>query len=552
MNLQRNIILIAIGVIVWMLIVRWSNFEGQQEIQAIQNQPQSQLEMPRVSAANYPADTALPTLVEDLDEQPTLAVSSKQLISVSTDVLDVVIDPLGGDIVEVRLLDHLTKMEQDGGEPITLLQRSNYAEYIAQSGLIGGNATDTAAGRPLFTSLKNNYQLYEGENSLDVDLVYKQNGVEIIKRFEFSTSDYRIGVRYIINNFTPEPWSSTFYGQIRRDSHSPQFGATGGMQMQPFLGAALREPDKNYSKYSLPDLEDGPVKASIEGGWLAFSQHYFISAWVPPQSEQNRYTLKKQSNSDIYLLAFTGEKIKVGPGTIGEYKVDFYVGPKDQPVLEELADYLDLTVDYGWLWMVAKPIFAVMKYIQSLVGNWGWSIILLTVFIKILLYPLSAAGLKSMGRMRKLQPEMVRIKELYGDDRQKAAQETMALYKKHKVNPAGGCFPMLLQMPVFIALFWVLSESVEIRHSPWIGWIQDLSSKDPMFILPLVMGASMLLMQKLQPAPTDPMQARVFQLMPVGFTFICLWFPAGLVLYWTVNNLLSILQQWVVNKQIAK
>ena len=550
MNWQRNMILAAIGVVVWMLILRWSDFQNQQEMQF--NQNQTQLQMPQVSAAGYPTSSALPTLAEDIKEQPKAPLNSQQLIAVTTDVLKVVIDPLGGDIVEVKLLEHLTKMEEDGGHPITLLQRSNSAEYIAQSGLIGGNATDTAEGRPLFTSLENNYQLYAGEDTLDVDLVYSQNGVEIIKRFEFSASDYRIGVRYIISNFTPQPWSSTFYGQIRRDSHLPQFGATGAMQMQPFLGAALREPDKNYSKHSLSDLADDPVKASLQGGWLAFSQHYFISAWVPPQSEQNRYTLKKQSNSDIYLLAVTGEKIQVAPGTVGEYKADFYVGPKDQPVLEELADYLDLTVDYGWLWMVAKPIFAVMKYIQSLVGNWGWSIILLTVFIKILLYPLSAAGLKSMGRMRKLQPEMVRIKELYGDDRQKAAQETMALYKKHKVNPAGGCFPMLLQMPVFIALFWVLSESVEIRHSPWIGWIQDLSTKDPMFILPLVMGASMLLMQKLQPAPTDPMQAKVFQLMPIAFTFICLWFPAGLVLYWTVNNLLSILQQWLVNKQIAK
>ena len=227
------------------------------------------------------------------------------------------------------------------------------------------------------------------------------------------------------------------------------------------------------------------------------------------------------------------------------------MGPKNQAVLAEMADYLDLTIDYGFLWMLAKPIFMVMQFIYDFVGNWGWSIILLTVLIKILLYPLSAAGLKSMARMRELQPEMARIKELYGDDRQRAGQEQMALFKKHRVNPAGGCLPMLLQMPVFIALFWVLSESVEIRHTPWIGWIQDLSSKDPLFILPLIMGASMFLMQKLQPMPTDPMQAKVFQLMPIAFTVFCLWFPAGLVLYWTVNNLLSILQQLMVNRQIS-
>jgi YidC/Oxa1 family membrane protein insertase len=272
---------------------------------------------------------------------------------------------------------------------------------------------------------------------------------------------------------------------------------------------------------------------------------------VPPQESKNRYSLRKLQGNDIYLMAVTGEKINIAAGSSGEYKVDLYVGPKNQDVLKELSEYLDLTIDYGFLWMLAKPIFAALQMIHGLLGNWGWSIILLTLFIKILLYPLSAASLKSMGKMRTLQPEMARIKELYGDDRQKAGQEQMALFKKHRVNPLGGCFPMLLQMPVFIALYWVLSESVEIRHSPWIIWIEDLSAKDPLFILPLIMGASMFLMQKLQPAPTDPMQAKVFQLMPIMFTFFFLMFPAGLVLYWTVNNLLSILQQWFVNRQIA-
>lgn len=226
------------------------------------------------------------------------------------------------------------------------------------------------------------------------------------------------------------------------------------------------------------------------------------------------------------------------------------MGPKDQERLAKLAEYLDLTIDYGFLWMLAKPLFAGLKMIQSVIGNWGWSIILLTLVIKIALYPLSAASLKSMAKMRNLQPEMARLKELYGDDRQKMSQELMGLYKKEKVNPAGGCLPMLLQMPVFLALYWVLLESVEIRHSPWIFWIQDLSAKDPLFVLPILMGASMMLMQKLQPMPTDPMQARVMQFLPIVFTFFFMIFPAGLVLYWTVNNLLSMAQQWFVNRQI--
>jgi YidC/Oxa1 family membrane protein insertase len=317
------------------------------------------------------------------------------------------------------------------------------------------------------------------------------------------------------------------------------------------LGAAIREVDDNYSRYNFDDIADDAVKTSLTGGWLAFVQHYFVTAWVPPKDQKNRYSLRKQGSSDIYLMAMTGEKISLAPGDVGEYAVDFYAGPKDQAVLKGLSEYLDLTMDYGFLWMLAKPLFAALQFIYDLVGNWGWAIILLTILIKIILYPLSATSLKSMAKMRTLQPEMLRIKELYGDDRQKAGQEQMAMFKKHKVNPLGGCFPMLLQMPVFIALYWVLVESVEIRHSPWIYWIQDLSAKDPLFILPLIMGASMFLMQKLQPTPTDPMQAKVFQWMPVVFTFFFLMFPSGLVLYWTVNNLLSILQQWIVNRQLA-
>lgn len=319
----------------------------------------------------------------------------------------------------------------------------------------------------------------------------------------------------------------------------------------PFLGAAIREEDKNYAKYDFGDMEDESIRTTVQGGWVAMVQHYFVSAWVPPAEDKNVFSLRKRSTKDLYLMDFTGRRLSVAPGGFGEYRAQFYVGPKDQQRLSELADYLDLTVDYGVLWMLAKPLFAGLKMIQSVLGNWGWSIILLTLVIKIFLYPLSAASLKSMAKMRNLQPEMARLKELYGDDRQKMSQELMGLYKKEKVNPAGGCFPMLLQMPVFLALYWVLLESVEIRHSPWIFWIQDLSAKDPFFVLPIIMGASMMLMQKMQPMPTDPMQAKVMQFLPIMFTFFFMIFPAGLVLYWTVNNLLSMAQQWYVNRQLA-
>jgi YidC/Oxa1 family membrane protein insertase len=548
MNWQKNVILAAIGVVVWLLVVRWSGFEAQFESLPVADQ-QSQMPVEQLYNESAPSSSTLPVLVDDRPQLTKLLVDNQKTVTITTDVIKVTIDTLGGDVVETQLLQNLDKMADEGGQPISILTRSNGNEFIAESGLIGANGTDTAAGRPVFSTTANTYELADGQQGLEVDFVYNQGGVEIIKRFEFKAAQYQIGIRYIIRNLSSEPWSATFFGQFRRDSHQPETDSSTGMK--PFLGAAIREQDKNYSKYDFSDIDDKTVKTSLQGGWLAFVQHYFVSAWVPPQDDKNRFSLRKLQGNDIYLMAVTGEKINVSPGQTGEYKVDLYVGPKNQDVLQELSEYLDLTIDYGFLWMLAKPIFAALQIIQGFLGNWGWSIIMLTIFIKILLYPLSAASLKSMAKMRTLQPEMARIKELYGDDRQKAGQEQMALFKKHRVNPLGGCFPMLLQMPVFIALYWVLSESVEIRHSPWIIWIQDLSAKDPLFILPLIMGASMFLMQKLQPAPTDPMQAKVFQLMPIVFTFFFLMFPAGLVLYWTVNNLLSILQQWYVNRQIA-
>ena len=553
MDWKKSLNIAAIGFVAWLLIIEWSNFQDdvasqipQQESELTIPQP-SQLPTLETQQVNQFSDE-LPLLIDT----PATVVETRvdaRLVTVTTDAVEVTIDTLGGDIVQVKLLKHLTKMSEDGGEPFTLLTRSSKNEYIAQSGLIGKNGTDTREGRGAYSTSASQFSLEPNQSALNVDLTLNQNGVRLVKRFSFSRSGYVIGVSYLINNSGYEPWEATFYGQIKRDSHEPLVESSGGIQ--PYLGAALREADKNFAKHDFSDIQDETVKSSIEGGWVAMVQHYFVSAWIPPGDQKNNFSLRKLSGQDVYLMGFTGEKINVASGSYGEYMAQFYVGPKDQAKLEELAEYLDLTVDYGFLWMLAKPIFAAMKFIHEVVGNWGWSIILLTIGIKILLYPLSAASLRSMAKMRSLQPKMERLKETYGDDRQKMSQELMGLYKKEKVNPAGGCFPMLLQMPVFLALYWVLLESVEIRHSPWIFWIDDLSAKDPYFILPLVMGASMLLMQKLQPMPTDPTQAMVMKIMPIAFTFFFMIFPSGLVLYWTVNNLLSMFQQWYVNRQLA-
>ena len=548
MDWQKTLNLVAIGLVAWLLLIEWEQYDSEkkQEIALVE----SYLPAPEAGDLPVPQADDLGSELPMVMQEPMVELSPQggdRLVVVNTDVLQVTIDTLGGDIVEVQLLQHFTAMPDDNGAPFTLLNRSADSLYVAQSGLIGENGTDTAEGRPEFATASSSYNIGMSD-SINVDLTLNQNGVKIVKRFEFSAGDYSIGVKYLINNLTAEPWQANFYGQIRRDSKPPLVTSSGGVM--PFLGAAIREEDKNYAKYDFGDMEDESARATIQGGWVAMVQHYFVSAWVPPTEDKNVFSLRKRSGKDLYLMDYTGQRISVAPGGSGEYRAQFYVGPKDQERLARLADYLDLTIDYGFLWMVAKPLFAGLKMIQSFVGNWGWSIILLTLVIKIALYPLSAASLKSMAKMRNLQPEMARLKELYGDDRQKMSQELMGLYKKEKVNPAGGCFPMLLQMPVFLALYWVLLESVEIRHSPWIFWIQDLSAKDPLFVLPILMGASMMLMQKLQPMPTDPMQAKVMQFLPIVFTFFFMIFPAGLVLYWTVNNLLSMAQQWFVNRQL--
>tara|TARA_B100000767_G_scaffold45406_1_gene39813 strand:+ start:853 stop:2541 length:1689 start_codon:yes stop_codon:yes gene_type:complete len=557
MDWQRTILIGGMGLVAWMLVIQWNQFEDQnvaleQSYSESQTNYESSFDLVTTSTGSANSDE-LPQLQSVPESSGLLDLAlptpNENFITAQNDVIEIVIDPIGGDIVSGLLLTHFDKKLEDGGQPFPILQNSRDNTYVARSGLIGPSGTDTAEGRPEFSIASTNFVLNDDQDTLNIDMVLNDSGVRIVKRFTLSRNSYDIGVQYIINNGSSSDWNGTFYGQIKRDAKPPVTDVS-GFSMQPFLGAALRQPEKNYAKFDFSDIEDESVKTSIEGGWVAMVQHYFISAWIPPADELNNFTLRKLSNQDMYLLSFTGAPITVPVGESANYKASFYIGPKDQDALIEMADFLDRTLDYGFLWILAEPIFKAMKMIYSVIGNWGWTIILLTLGIKLLLYPLSAASLKSMAKMRNLQPQMLRLKELYGDDRQKMSQETMSLYKKEKVNPAGGCFPMLLQMPVFISLYWVLMESVEIRHAPWIFWIQDLSAKDPYFVLPIIMGASMLFMQKLQPAPTDPMQAKIMQIMPIAFTFLFMGFPSGLVLYWTVNNLLSMAQQWFVNRQL--
>nr|WP_324257290.1 membrane protein insertase YidC [Cellvibrio fontiphilus] len=544
MDWQKNLLIAAILATLLMLVIRWHEFQEQLPASAaVASQTSSSTAAGTVPVSN----SEIPTAANESTETVKADLAATQLISVKTDSFELTINPLGGDIVQLALPRHFLKLDTPD-QPFVLLDNRNNHTYLAQSGLIGVNGTDTAAGRPLFSSTQQNYQLTEGQNDLVVDLHLQQGEVKITKRFTFTRGDYLIKVDYLIDNQSANTWSAQLYGQIKRDSQN--FVKVSALEMNPYLGAAITTPDEKYKKITFADMAENEIKTSVQGGWIAMVQHYFVSAWIPDAGSNNNYHLRQLGKEDMYLMGFTGKVNEVAPSTQGVISASFYAGPKDTERLEEISPYLDLTVDYGWLWWVAKPLFWVLKFIHNLVGNWGLAIIGLTLCVKLLFFKLSATSYKSMAKMRKLAPKMAEMKERYGDDRQKFSQEMMKMYKTEKVNPFGGCLPLLIQMPVFLALYYVLMESVELRHSPFFGWIMDLSVKDPYFVLPIIYGITMYFMQKLNPQPTDPMQARIMQMLPFLFTFMFLWFPAGLVLYWVTNNTLSIAQQYIITKQI--
>ncbi|MEW5250354.1 membrane protein insertase YidC [Microbulbifer discodermiae] len=545
MDWQRYTLMGCIVAVLLALVFQWNQFK-QEHTPAVDRETVLRSESVTVPGTNNPPAAAddVPQ-IEAPAEQPS---AERELVSVDTDVFSLLIDTRGGDIVKVALRQYYEELNAVDRPFILLNQTRDHNTYIAQSGLIGRNGTDSAKGRPLYSVSAKEFTLADNSDTLQVDLTLQQQGATITKRFTFTRGDYLIRVSYLIDNTSSAPWSAALYGQIKRDSQEPPVDV--GIGISPFLGAAMHGNEDNYLKQDFEEIAEKPTRETVQGGWVAMVQHYFISAWIPPQQESNKFELRQLSDG-LFRLGFTSPQVEIPADSRGEISASFYAGPKDVFRLEEISPYLDLTVDYGWLWWLAKPMFWVLNFIhEHIVANWGWSIILLTVFIKALLYPLSAAGLKSMARMRTFAPQMKKLQEQYKDNRQKLAEETMKLYRREKINPMGGCLPILLQMPVFIGLYWMLMETVELRHAPWILWIHDLSAKDPYFILPIIMGVSMWFMQKLNPQPTDPTQARILQLMPVMMTFFFLWFPAGLVLYWIANNLISIAQTWYINRQV--
>lgn len=559
MDIQRIILFAGLAIVSYLMVLAW-NQDYHQSVPLVQtsepvnfsgngNSDNMTLPEPGNTNINNSGEFSTPesgTSLSSTNENPD--VVNNQYVHVVTDVFDITIDRVSGNLVSSSLLQY--DKELNGDEPLKLLSNTQNRLYVLESGLIGRDGPDNSRNgkAPVYSSTQNNYQLAEGENELLVDLTYiTDSGVNIIKRFTFKRDDYQIGISYLIDNKSETEWQGNFTGKIVRDQAGDQTSQN-SMGIKAFLGLVISTPEDPYEKYDFGDLQDQPVNQSVTNGWLAFLQHYFLTAWVPEPDQQAQFQTTQRGS--LAVMGFVYPATKVAPGDTIEVGASAYVGPKIIDRLEMVAPNLDRTVDFGWLFFISLPLFVVLNWFHGIIGNWGVAIILLTVLVKSLFFHLSATSYRSMARMRAVAPQLTRMKELYGDDRQRMSQEMMALYKREKINPLGGCLPILVQMPVFISLYWVLFESVQLRHAPFALWIQDLSVMDPYFILPIIMGASMMLQMHLNPTPPDPMQAKVMKLMPVVFTIFFLWFPAGLVLYWVVNNVLSISQQWYITRKI--
>ncbi len=488
--------------------------------------------------------------------KPAAIEANAPTIHIVTDVLDLQISTRGGDFVDSKLPTYPVSLEQKD-TPFQLLHREP-PPYIAQSGLIhdkitGVDVQDRAPNHyATYVGSQQEYHLADGQDTLKVPLTWmSKDGVQITKTYTFTRGKFYVDVDYQVNNQSSEDWSAGAYMQLR---HGPAVSQKGMMGARSYNGAAYYA-EEAYHKLPFDDMAEKPLNMAVQGGWVAIMQHYFISAWLPQSSESSNVLYSKVIDGGgmpSYLIGMRTASITVPAGSTGTIGGRIYMGPKLQKELAKLYPGLELTSDYGIFTIFAKPLFWMLDKIHAVVGNWGWAIILLTLLIKLVFFKLSATSYRSMAKMKKVAPKLASIKERYPDDKQRQQQAMMELYKTEKINPLGGCLPILVQIPVFIALYWVLQESVELRQAPWILWIHDLSLKDPYFVLPLIMGASMFLQNRLNPPQPDPMMAKVMMTMPFVFTIFFAFFPSGLVLYWVVNNILSIAQQWYITRGIEQ
>ncbi len=562
MENQRFFLYIGLAFLLYMIWLTWQQENAPAPV-AQQDSIQQQTDGSQ-NNNNYENSDDLPDALDAQQSENNVAnvdnvnVSAKQSgsqkIHVRTDVLDLIIDTRGGDIKQVELPTYPVSLEKQ--DEAFRLMFNEQRTYIAQSGLrhdkIRGQALTGVAPthHEIYQAERSEYLLDDGKDELQVKLVWQgENGIVVEKIFTFYRESFVFDVKHRVVNNSNTDWVGRQYQQLR---HSPVPENRSWLRLPTYTGTAYF--DGAYHKHAFDDIDDKPINMQVEGGWVAVLQHYFVSAWIPDPEEQNRFyskTVNTAGNQQLLIGMLSNAKT-VAPNSTAEFNRRLYTGPKIQSEMKQIANGLDLSVDYGMFSIISKPLFWLLQWFHDLVGNWGLAIILVTVVVKLIFYKLSETSYKSMARMRKLQPRVKALQERYADDKQKLGQATWELYRKEKVNPAKGCLPILIQMPVFLALYWVLIESVELRQAPFMLWIHDLSLRDPIFVLPFLMGISMYVQFKLNPAPPDPMQAKIFAMMPIMMTIFMAFFPAGLVLYWLVNNILSIIQQYVITKRIEK
>lgn len=559
----RFILIVVFAMLVFMLWQAWQVDYGPKPPVATVTDPNTtnaKEDLPSATGTPAPTETAK----QETSAVPSVALPSAKIIKVKTDVLALEIDTQGGTVrnldlltypvekentVVIRLRDMLGLPASEKNLAPTRLFDSNPDKlFVAQSGLITeGGSTGAASHHTIFNNEKDSYVLEPGQESLTVPLTWTDSsGLVVTKLFTFKRGSYQIGLEQKVQNNSAQPWTGRQYSQLMRVPYQDDKGNT---FIRTYSGGVLYTEEEKYQKVDFDDMAEENLNVTTKGGWTAMIQHYFAAAWIPPADQENHFYTKELQNQHYVIGAYSAP-VTVPSNSNVQFATQLFAGPKIQPMMENIANGLELTVDYGWLTIIGKPIYWLLNQIYNVVGNWGWAIIGVTLCIKLLFFPLSQASYRSMAKMRKIQPRLKEMQERFADDRPRFNKEMMDLYKREKVNPLGGCLPILIQIPVFISLYWVLVETVEIRQAPFLLWIQDLSAMDPFYVLPVLMGITMKIQQSLNPAPIDPIQAKIMKMFPIVFTIFFLFFPAGLVLYWVVNNTLSIIQQWYITKQI--
>ena len=546
---KRTILWIVFAVSLVVLWNDWMVANGKQSMFSAQP-PAKVAQAPNPAKPNDVPAAATPAPAGTVPGAPAApAPVQTQVITITTDVYKVDIDTAGGKISRLELLKYRDKVDPNKNQ--VLFQQNGPRVYLAETGLSGASPAGVLPDHNTPFTARPGPRTLDGNNQVQIVLDAERGGVRLTKTFTFKRNDYVIDVRHDVTNLTQVPLTPSLYFQLEHDGMKPEgdtyFNST-------YTGPTLWTPEEHYQKLTFDKIGKGSDDHAKQAkdGWIAISQHFFVSAFIPPANTQREiYTRPQPNANNVFAIGAIEPLGTVAPGATVSNAARLYSGPQVQSLLENVTPGLDLVRDYSWAAIIAKPIFATMNWLHSLIGNWGWTIIAFTILIKLLFFPLSAAGYRSMAKMKTVTPKMQAIHERHKNDPAKMQQATMELYKSEKINPLGGCLPILVQMPVFLALYWVLQAAVEMRGAPWVGWIHDLTAPDPYFILPVLYAISMFITQKLNPQPADPVQAKMMMFMPLAFSVIFLFFPSGLVLYWVVNNLISMAQQYVITKKFA-